>query len=89
MIQGDGKMEQKTIIKREQYYTETETDNISELKLDFSKTHFSTYDTWRNYLHIQVGQYNDFNFYLEMSPIEAEKMFLELAEKARRINRGF
>jgi hypothetical protein len=82
-------MSQEIIIKREQYYTETEDENISKLKMDFRKTHFSTYDTYRNYLHIQVGEYDDFNFYLEMSPREAEEFFLKLAEQARKEWQGF
>lgn len=80
-------MEQTIIIKREQYFTETETKNISKLELNYMRTQFSTYDASRKYLHIQVGKHDGFNLYLEMSPREAEKMFLELAEKAR--NSGF
>ncbi|CAM3734813.1 hypothetical protein [Mesobacillus zeae] len=82
-------MEQEIIVKRNDYYTETEDRNISKLKIDFRNMHFSTYDTFRNYLHIQVGEYDDLNFYLEISPYEAEEMFLELAEKAGKIARGF
>lgn len=82
-------MEQKLIIKREHYMTETEEESISKLKMDFMNTHFSTYETFRNYFHLQVGEYNDFNFYIEMSPYQAEKMFLELAEKAGKLARGY
>lgn len=82
-------MEQTIIIKRKQYYTETEEESISKLKMDFHNTHFSTYDTFRNYLHIQVGEYDDFNFFLEISPAEAERLFLELAQKARKMHLGF
>jgi hypothetical protein len=83
------KMEQKIIIKRSQYITETEDETISKLEMDFHLTHFSTYDTFREYLHIQVGEYDDFNFYLEMSPKEAETFFLKLAEQARDRYLGF
>lgn len=82
-------MEQEIIIKRDQYYIETEDDSISKLKMDYRNMHFSTYDTFRNYFHIQVGEYDDFNLYLEMSPFQAEKMFLELAEKAGKLARGY
>jgi hypothetical protein len=82
-------MEQKIIIKRNQYFTATEDENISKLEMDFRDMHFSTYDPFKKYFHIQVGEYNDFNFYLEISPYEAEKMFLELAEKAGKIARGY
>ncbi|PAV30279.1 hypothetical protein CIL05_07365 [Virgibacillus profundi] len=82
-------MNQEIIIKREQYYTETEEKNISKLQMEFRHMHFSTYDAYRNYLHVRVGEYDDFNFYLEMSPREAEKLFLKLAEKAGNVERGF
>jgi hypothetical protein len=82
-------MSQEIIIKRSQYFTETEEENITKLKMDFRNTHFSTYDTFRDYLHIQVGEYDDFNFYLEMSPREAEEFFLKLAKQARKKYLGF
>ena len=82
-------MEQKIIITRDQYCVETEEDTFTKLEMDFRDTHFSTYDSFRKYLHIQVGEYDDFNFYLEMSPYQAEKMFLELAEKAGKLARGY
>ncbi|OHR73969.1 hypothetical protein HMPREF3291_05130 [Bacillus sp. HMSC76G11] len=82
-------MEQTIIIKKNQYFTETEEENISKLKMDFIHTHFSTYDTFRNYLHVQVGDYDEFNFYLEMSPREAEEFFLKLADQARKKWMGF
>lgn len=82
-------MEQEIIIKKDQYYIETEEDSISKLKMDFRNMHFSTYDNFKNYFHIQVGEYNDFNFYLEVSPYEAEKIFLELAKKAGKLARGY
>jgi hypothetical protein len=82
-------MEQQIIITRKQYVTETEDENISKLKMDFRDMHFSTYDPFRKYLHIQVGEYDDFNFYLEMSSYEAEKMFLALAKKVGKMARGY
>ena len=83
-------MEQKLIIKREKYYESYEDKpSISNLKMDYRKTHFSTYEEWRNYLHIEVNGYDGFNFYLELTPREAEELFTELAEKARKVNRGY
>jgi hypothetical protein len=82
-------VEQEIIIKRSDYRTVTEDEDIIKLKMDYLNTHFSTYDTFRNYLHIQVGEYDDFNFYLEMSPREAETFFLKLAEQARKKYLGF
>ncbi|MEK5524127.1 hypothetical protein [Heyndrickxia sp. FSL W8-0423] len=82
-------MGQEIIIKRSDYRTVTEDEDISKLEIDYINTHFSTYDTFRNYLHIQVGDYDNFNFYLEMSPREAEEFFLKCAEKARKKYLGF
>ena len=83
-------MEQKLIIKREDYYEYYEDRvDISNLKMDYRNTHLGIYDEWRKYLHIEVNDYNGFNLYLEMQPWEAEKLFMELAEKARKLNRGY
>lgn len=82
-------MENNIKIRREDYYVTHENDNSeNKLKMDYRHTTFGTYEAWKEYLHIQVGDYNGFNLYLEMKPWEAEKVFLELAEKAKKLGRG-
>lgn len=78
-------LQQKIIIKKEDYITNTEKDYINRLKAEFTHTHFSTYEKYRDYLHIEVDGYDGFNLHIEMNPWEAEKMFLDLAEQARKI----
>ncbi len=78
-------MKQEIIIRKDDYITNTEDEYTNRLKMAYEHTHFSTYEKWKDYLHIQVNNYDGFNLYLEMNPWEAEKLFLELADQARKL----
>ncbi|PHA03007.1 hypothetical protein COE51_01300 [Bacillus pseudomycoides] len=74
-------MEQRIIIRKGNKFKDEE--NI--LKLDYKHAHFSTYENFDNYLHIQLGNYNDLNVYVQMSPYEAERVLEDLLEKVREL----
>lgn len=78
-------MQHKIIIRKDDYITNTEDDYINKLKATYKHTHFSTYEKYRDYLHIEINGFDGFNLYLEMNPWEAEKLFLELADQARKL----
>lgn len=73
-------MEQKIIAIRSDYSDE---EGNSRLKFDYLNTHFSTYEAWRDYLHIQLNGHDGFNLYIEMSEREIDDLikFLEIKKK--------
>lgn len=76
-------MEQKIIIRRDQYLTYLEDETIDKLKVDYRNTSFSTYDSSKPYLHIQVGDYSEFNLYVEMSEHKMEQLIKQLEEQLK------
>lgn len=81
-------MEQKIIIRKDQYLTYLEDETIDKLKVDYCHTSFSTYDTSRPYLHIQVGDYDEFNLYVEMSEYKMENLIKQLEEQLKKVRYG-
>jgi hypothetical protein len=73
-------MEQKIIVLRSDYSDE---EGNSRLKFDYSNTHFSTYDTWRDYLHIQMNGFDGFNLYIEMSERQIDDLIKLLQSKKK------
>jgi hypothetical protein len=71
-------MKQEMVIKREDRLDENED---SALKFDLSSTHFSTYEKWRDYFHIQINGHDGLNIYLEMSPYEVDDLIKMLQKK--------
>jgi|GEM_PF-6823748 len=82
-------MQQEIIIRKNHYQTYLEDDTIDKLKVDYERTSFSTYDPSRNYLHIQVGEYDDFNLYVEMDEWRIEKLIKQLEEQLKKVKYGF
>jgi hypothetical protein len=75
---------------RESDYLETTEDNyINKLKIDYHRTSFSTYDSYKPYLHIQVGEYDDFNLYVEVDEYQMEKIIKQLQEQLNKVKYGF
>ncbi|MGG2091349.1 hypothetical protein AB1283_01105 [Bacillus sp. S13(2024)] len=77
-------MEQTLIIRN--YDKNKEDNNI--LKMDYTHKHFSTYEKFDNYLHIQLGNYNDLNIYIQMNPYEAERVLEDLLKKVKELKEG-
>lgn len=82
-------MQQEIIIRKNQYFQSTEEENIDKLKIEYYRTKFSTYDPSKPYLHIQVGEYDDFNFYLEMDEYQMERLIKQLEEQVRKVRYGY
>lgn len=78
-------MRQDIIIKKEDYLIITEDEYIDKLKVEYRRTSFSTYDQFRPYLHIQVGEYDDFNLYIEIDDYQAEKLLKQLQEQVNKV----
>ncbi|MGD6876967.1 hypothetical protein [Bacillus infantis] len=73
-------MEQNIIVTRPDY---TDEEGNSRLKIDYLNTHFSLYDTWRDYLHIQLNGHDGFNLYVEMSEREIDDLIKQLESKKK------
>jgi hypothetical protein len=73
-------MEQEMKIIRSDY---TDEEGNSRLKFDYRSTHFSTYETWRDYLHIEVNGYQGLNIYIEMSEREIDDLITLLQSKKK------
>lgn len=73
-------MEQKIIAIRSDY---TDEEGNSRLKFDYSSTHFSLYEPWRDYLHIQMNGHDGFNLYIEMSDRQIDDLIKLLESKKK------
>lgn len=82
-------MEHRIIIRKSDYIENTEEDYVDKLKIDFHRTSFSTYDPFKTYLHVQVGDYNEFNLYVEMDECQMEKLIKQLQEQITKAKYGF
>lgn len=82
-------MRNDIIIRKEDYFESTEDHSIDKLKVSYHTTKFSTYDRSRPYLHVQVGEYDEFNFFLELDEYRMEKLIERLKEELKRVKYGF
>ncbi|PLR99560.1 hypothetical protein [Bacillus sp. T33-2] len=73
-------MEQRIIAIRPDYSDE---EGNSRLQFNYLNTHFSEYETWRDYLHIQMNGYDGFNLYIEMSERQIDDLINLLQSKKK------
>jgi hypothetical protein len=82
-------LQQEIIIRKDQYFKTNEDENIDKLKIEYLNTKFSTYERLRPYLHIQVGEFDEFNFYLEMDEWQMEKLIKQLQEQVYKVRYNY
>jgi parvulin-like peptidyl-prolyl isomerase len=84
-----GIMNQEIIIRKENYIHSNEEEDINKLKVEYLRTKFSTYERSREYLHIQIGEFDEFNFYLELNEYQMEDLIKQLQEQVKKVRYNY